>query len=157
MPVTMQFNVLGETQLQRTLLRFNQRALNATPAFASILDEMREQVDSQFASEGGRGSGGWAPLAASTIAFKSRMGYPLEILHRTMALRNSLTEIAPGSIGVVGPKSMIFGSAIPYGHFHQSGTRKMPRRRPVDFTEADRQKYVRMLQAYIVEGAVVND
>lgn len=158
MPVAIQFTVLGETQLSRTLMRFSARALNATPALLGVMSQIQDQVEEQFDSEGARGSGGWAPLAPATIEFKRRHGYPLEILHRTLTLRNSLTKnTAAGAIRIVTPKTMTFGSRVQYGIFHQLGApkSKLPQRRPVEFTEADRQHFAKIIQAYIVTGKVI--
>ena len=51
---------------------------------------------------------------------------------------------------------MTFGSRVKYGIYHQKGAPKthLPQRRPVDFTEADRQEYATRIQHYIVTGEV---
>lgn len=155
MPVAIEFTVLGETQLQRVLMRFSARTLNAIPVFVQLMKAIESQVEEQFDSEGARGSGGWDELAPATIEFKRRNGYPLEILHRTLTLRNSLTKtMAPGAIRRIDKQSMTFGSSVKYGIFHQKGAPKanLPQRRPVEFTESDRQDYATMIQRYVVTG-----
>lgn len=155
MPVAIDFKVLGETQLSRSLDRWANTVIDATPAFAQILNHMKEQVSEQFASEGGRGSGGWAELKPETIDFKSRMGYPLEILHRTLALKYSLTAKGnpDGGVATVGPNSLVYGTEIEYAIYHQKGApnANLPVRKVIDFTEEDRQSMVKILQTYVIE------
>lgn len=157
MPVAIDFKVLGETQLSRSLDRWAGTVVDATPAFAEILNHMKEQVSEQFESEGKRGSGGWAELKESTIEFKTRMGYPLEILHRTLALKYSLTAKGnpPGGVATVTPNSLVYGTDIEYAIYHQKGAprAKLPVRKVIDFTEEDRQSMMKILQAYIIESA----
>lgn len=157
MPAAISFTVFGETQLERTLLRVSSRTLNALPAFEGIESSLENQAEAQFDSEGGRASGGWAPLAPSTIEFKSRAGYPLDILRRTDDLKDSLTRgSSSGAIRQVSPQMLVFGSSIDYGEYHQSGTSKMPRRRPFELTNTDRVGAVRVLQTYIMTGKVIS-
>lgn len=67
----------------------------------------------------------WAPLAASTIA-KRRVGKGKKQRYTTLVdtgtLRNSVATRVEGD-------QIVFGTNVPYGVFHQSGTRKMPQRR----------------------------
>ena len=147
------FDVYGEKQVSRELLRFSGRATNAAPAFAMIADDMREIIDKQFETEGKRSSGGWAPLALSTIDSKARAGLDPRILHATLDLRRSLTEKDDSAhFEHITPVSLTLASQVEYGKYHQTGTLKMPRRRPVEFTEVDRQHFVKTLQRWIVEG-----
>ena len=157
MPVAIEFAVLGETQLQRSLLRFSARYLNATPAMVAIMKYLERVSEKQFQSEGASGSGGWEPLAESTLDFKHRNGYPLEILHQTFALRNSVTQWhAPGAERFAGPQGFTWGSRLKYGIFHQQGAPKvgLARRPVVDLTESQRDDVVKILQRFIVNGGI---
>lgn len=155
MTVAIDFDVMGEKQVSRELLRFGSRALDARPAWALIMDDMMDAAARQFDTEGQSGSGGWAPLAESTILEKNRLGFDLNPLIRTLELRDSLTEPAhPMGIRFMSKDSLQFGSRVPYGPFHQRGTVNMPQRRPVDFTELERKQFLKQLQEYIVKGKV---
>lgn len=147
-------DVYGDEQISRELLRFSAHAGNPQPAFRQIAENMREQIAEQFATEGGRGSGGWKPLADSTIASKLAAGLDPHILQATQTLMESLTGTGGDHIEEINDDSLVFGSADPKGKFHQKGTSKMPARRPIDFTELDRRGFMRTLQRYIVEGVV---
>lgn len=149
----LQLDVYGDEQLNRELLRFSAYVGNAQPAFKEIADDMREQVSDQFASEGQRGSGGWAALKPSTQASKAAAGLSPFILQATGDLVNSLTSQSHGShIEDITDDSLTFGSKVSYGGFHQKGTSKMPARKPVEFTALDRRNFVRTLQRYFVLG-----
>lgn len=154
MPVQLYFSVWGEEEINRELLRFDQRALDAMPAFEGIGNQMRESIAANFETEGKSGSGGWAPLKESTILEKARKNLDLRILHATLALRNELT--GDGEQWIALPQSLTFEPSgdIFYGEFHMKGTVNMPQRKPVDFTALERRNWVKDLQRYIVTGAV---
>lgn len=63
----------------------------------------------------------WQPLSSATIDQKQRLGYPLKILTRTGTMRSSVRyQVKKKSVQIV------FDSS--YATFHQTGTRKMPKR-----------------------------
>ncbi len=148
------FDIFGEEQLSRDLLRFSAHVGNAQPAFHKIAEDMRLQIEEQFATEGGRGSGGWKELAESTLRAKLAAGLDPDILQATHALMESLTGTGSDHIEEISDEHLLFGSSVPYGKYHQKGTSRMPARKPVDFTELDRRGFIRTLQRYFVEGTV---
>lgn len=151
MGVRFSLDFYGDAQLDRTLLRFADNIGDARPIWDKLADQFALVEARQFASEGAYGSGGWAPLAPSTVAYKARHYPGKGILERTGALRRSLTE-RPFGVEQLNPQSMAVGSNIAYGAFHQAGTPRMPRRRPVELPESERRTWVRMLQRFIVTG-----
>jgi phage gpG-like protein len=48
---------------------------------------------------------------------------------------------------------MFFGTRVPYAAFHQTGTRRMPARKPVELSERNRRKVVKIIQAVIMDRA----
>jgi phage gpG-like protein len=152
--VRLDLDVYGDEQVSRELLRFSAYAGNAQPAFRKIADDMRDQVAEQFATEGARGSGGWKPLADSTIASKLSAGLDPHILQATHTLMESLTGTGGDHIEEISDEHLLFGSSVDYGRFHQKGTSRMPARRPVEFAELDRRGFIRTLQRYLVEGVL---
>jgi phage gpG-like protein len=148
--VKLRFEVFGDEQIERELLRFSAYVGSAQPAFREMADRMREQIGEQFATEGQRGSGGWAPLAESTLAAKAAAGLDSHILQATHSLLESLTEPGGDHIEEISDEHLLFGSRNPYGSFHQKGTSRMPARKPVDFTELDRRGLVQILQRFLV-------
>jgi phage gpG-like protein len=153
--VRLSFSVWGEDIIERELLRFSERNLNAAPAFAAIAEDMRDNIREQFDTEGQHRSGGWAPLKPETILAKEAAGYATAILHRTLDLRDSLIDMAgKDHIEIITPESLEFGSGIDYGVYHQSTQPRslLPRRPPIDFNELDKAGFMKTLQRYLVTG-----
>lgn len=150
MPVRIRFSFYGEEQIDRTLVRFIEAAEDATPVWNVLADRFLVLEGRQFASEGGYASGGWAPLSAAYAAWKAK-NYPGKtILRRTDDLWRSLTQ-GP-AIRIIEPRFMVVGSDVDYGEYHQTGTGRMPRRRPIEFTDAERREWVRLIHRWIVTG-----
>lgn len=142
-----EFEVSGDVQLSRDLDRWASAVEDPGPAFEAMADDFLEIEARQFASEGGN-SGGWAPLAPSTVR---RRGSAHPILFQTGRLQQSLTSAgARDSVRRVTADSLEVGTSVPYARFHQQGTARMPRRRPVEFTEVDRRRWVKLLQEHLV-------
>lgn len=151
------FEVEGETLIDRTFQRRAKNIGHAEPAFRKIADQMMKVAKTQFASEGGARSGGWAALKEETLAAKRRKGLNMHILRATDALMNSL--IKRGGSGqklIITAWQLVFGSNVPYFPFHQKGApgANIPRRQILMFNESDKRGYVKLLQRYIMTGEV---
>lgn len=90
-------------------------------------------MQEQFATEGA-GVGGWVPLSPRYAAWKAKRFPGKTILRRTDRLMKSLTWTGaslatPEGIAVMTPTAAVFGTSVPYGRFHQRGTKKMRQRR----------------------------
>ena len=68
------------------------------------------------------GEGAWPELAESTLERKRAAGFTLEPL-RTDDRQGSLydTLIDPGLAAAEGPNSLVWGTGVPYAHWHQDG------------------------------------
>lgn len=154
--VGIEIDVAGDVQLSRELLRFAGRITDASPAFEAIADDLREIETEQFDSQGGRSSGGWRALKASTVAAKSAAGLDSRILHATLAMRKSFTDKSdPAHVEKVTKDSLTFGSSDPKAGIHQQGSSDgahPPQRRPLELTTMDREGIVKKLQRFMVEG-----
>lgn len=150
------FEISGEKQVNRELLRIGEYAGDAQPAFSAIADLIMDETAEQFATEGRHASGGWKPLAESTLREKARLGFGSRgILERTLALERSLTERGNANqILETTPDSLTFGTSLRYGDYHQLG-RGVPQRRPVELTESARRQVVKILQRWVLTGEVV--
>jgi phage gpG-like protein len=97
------------------------------------------------------GDGTWPPLAPSTIAEKSKQGYPPDPLVRTGTMRAHLLD--PNYAVERSHDSFAWGTDDPYAAFHQTGTTRMPMRQviPDPFPVRDRQ----LLESAVVDW--VND
>lgn len=151
-----EIDVHGDKQVVRELLRLGDRGHDVRPAFEAIVDDLVNWTDSQFQTQGLRGSGGWAPLKPRTLARKAALGLDPRILHATLALRNSLTHRGdPHMIEEITADSLRWGSDLPYARAHQKGypPNNLPQRRPVELTETDRRSVVKTIQRYVMTGS----
>jgi phage gpG-like protein len=127
------------------------RASDWAPAFSVIIESWHRIEAKKFADEGP----GWQPLADSTITRKESGGYVMDILVRTLALQESLTSTgAPGSVNYMTPTSVFMGTDIPYAHFHQYGTSRMPARPVVSINIETVALWEQILNEYLLYGTV---
>lgn len=146
-------DISGDKQVNRELLRVGERAGDARPAFSVIADILMDETAEQFATQGAHASGGWQPLAPSTVREKQRAGFGARgILERTLALEKSLTMRGDANqILEIERDGMTFGTSLRYGEYHQLG-RGVPQRRPVELTEDARRRIVKVLQRFFLVG-----
>src|SRR5256885_1308109 len=90
--VRLLFEVHGETQIDRELVRWTDQFTDASPAFAMIYNFLLKVEKMQFASEGAQSDHPWPTLAAGTVTAKARAGLRPEILRATDELLKSLTD-----------------------------------------------------------------
>lgn len=155
-PLVITIEVFGDKQISREILRFGERAVRSTPLWNSLYRDLLNIEKVQFLTQGQHGSGGWAPLAETTVRDKQRKGLSPWILRASEILFKSLTQRgALGNIHDIGPTWMRFGSDIPYGILHQRGTVHMPMRKPLDLTETERVLIVKKIQRFITTGEVL--
>lgn len=146
----LEIETLGEKAVARDLIGIGARAVDIEPAMGDVADELRRATVRQFDSQGAYGSGGWEPLAASTVEQKRQAGLDPRILHATRRLRDSLTESGhPDAVVVPSRDGLSFGTTVPYAGYHQHG-RGVPRRRPLQLPEAVRRAVVRIVQAHVI-------
>jgi phage gpG-like protein len=100
------------------------------PAFGIIGHSYRNEVEMIFAHQQPRDAGlRWAPLSPKYAAWKERHFPGMQLLVRTGRLVGSMIDMTHrDNINQGTPISAIFGSKVPYGKFHDLGTRKMPKR-----------------------------
>ena len=145
-------DALGTRLVQRDLLGFADRSADVQPAMEQALDLVRESASEQFESAGAHGSGGWAPLAPSTVARKARLGLNPGILRETTFLEFSLAGSGSGNIAIARKDGADYGTTAPYAKFHMEGTSRMPARPPLQLTEGERRDIIRIVQRYVVEN-----
>ncbi len=145
--------MFGEKQVSRELLRVSDAVQDARPAFRKIADDLVQAGRRQFDTQGGHASGRWAPLKPETVRAKASKGHDPRILRATEALMNSLSRRGgPGQKLQITPGLLVFGSDVDYGRYHQSGTSRMPQRRPLELTAVDRRGVMRRLQRFVMTG-----
>jgi phage gpG-like protein len=165
MPVTLHISSNdGENVIRRELLRFEEGLDRPETALRAAGDVLREATEAQFETEGFHASGGWPPLAASTVIAKrfrrSNLFGPTDthILVATGRLRDALTKkFDPEHIERIDSSgtSLTFGAVTPYGVYHQSERprTRLPRRPPVAPNEDDKRRIVKDMQRALIEQA----
>jgi phage gpG-like protein len=148
MAVHLRLDFWGDTQINRTLDRFSGVGVDLRPAWGRITTLFLDAERKQFASRGGFGSGGWAPLNPDYARWKAaKAGKP--ILRRTDELFRSLTS-GP-AVRTMEPHRLVLGSDVEHGRYHQKGE-GVPRRPPVELPESVRRAMVRVLQEALVRA-----
>ena len=157
-----QFEVSGVKQVTRMLALSADACKNLRPVWDDVYDDFLDREEDVFDSEGGSGSkpremgggawGGWAPLSPSYAAQKAAEGFGNRILVRTGRLKASLTSRGAGSVFRSDAKSMAVGTSVPYAGYHQTGTRKMPKREPIRVSEAAVRHWTRLIQKFVLES-----
>ena len=115
--------------LSGLLLRTNQisrRLRGMARPIRSSLVAIKGWIKDNIAKRGALQPGGWLPLRPSTIRRKMRIlgigpARAARPLVRTGMLRDAWTM-------EVGPRRGVLRSLVPYGGYHEHGTRKMSRR-----------------------------
>jgi phage gpG-like protein len=149
--VTVSVEVFGDKIVERELLRFSHAAENMRPAGQEFMDYMRGIEREQFNTQGASGSGGWAPLKPATVAQKARRGHDPRILRATGALFGSLTSRGgPNHLEKISANEWFYGTSDPKAKFHQKGTRRMPRRPVIEFSERNRRDVVKIVQRHLI-------
>lgn len=149
MPTRLTFTFYGQAQIDRTLETVSLRAQDASPVWEVLADRFLGDERRQFDTEGGFGSGRWAPLSHNYAAWKAQHYPGRGILVRTGELRESLTN-GP-QIRAITPSAMAVGSAVEHGKYHQRGD-GVPKRPPVELPESERREWVRAVQRFITTG-----
>jgi len=145
-------DVFGDKEVERTLVRFGERANNMRPAFEDLHKRFLQMNKRQFNTQGASGSGGWKALKPATVAFKERNGLDPRIMHASGRLRSSLTGSGQGAIKRVTNDEVFFGTSVEYAGPHQkpkSGN-PLPRRKVIEFTETEKREWTKVIQRQIV-------
>lgn len=141
----LRFTIEGVPELERILKVKHRQVSNFKEPLLKSSKLILNDVERNFATEGGL-AGGWAPLAASTVAGRLREGYGGEhpILQRTGALRRSFRSY-------VDSKKAIITSGSPYFGFHQSraSRTRLPRRVMLLLVERTRQNIVEEFHKFL--------
>lgn len=143
------FEVEGDVLVSRKILRFGDRAVNASPAFRQIADDMMDWERELFDAQGG---GQWRPIKEATREAKARADLDPRVLHATLALRESLTERGDENQKLlITDDFLVFGSTLKQAAIHQ----RQGVRRPLGFSELQKRSAIRTLQRFIVTGRAI--
>ena len=142
--LTITFSIEGETQLLRRLEGVSQDLKDWTPQFTKIGKLLLKTFKDNFNSEGQALGEPWAPLKASTLKEKARLGYPSDILVRTGTMKKSFIS-SPSQFEVV------ISNPTPYFVYHQSRRPRqhLPRRVLMKIDDRRKQEIIKIIQSSV--------
>lgn len=131
--IQLTFALPGMPSLAISLSRFADEVTDFRPfwegRFKALWYEERRR---DFALEGLATGSSWARLSPAYAAWKAQHFPGAPILTRTGALRAALSAPdAEGSVWQPTATALTVGTTVPYGLYHQRGTRRMPQRPPL--------------------------
>ena len=109
-----------------------------------IGDLMLASTDENFEKERNIYKIKWKPNTPGTLRYKAKHGFIMKVLQRRGLLRNSIQyQIVGNNVSV--------GTNIPYGQYHQFGTRKLPKREFLGVSRDDQKEIISILKEYLSE------
>lgn len=146
--VTLQVD--GEAAFDRAFSRFSDGITDLRPIWGDVAKDFWEIEQQQFSSQGAH-SNQWVPLSKKYGEWKARKYPGKQILEIDGTLWHSLTtKGAQGAVYLPEKDQMAIGTSIRYAQYHQRGTRKMPRRAPIDLVESDKRMIGRTIHRRLV-------
>lgn len=146
-------DVAGDTQMARGFSRLGDSIKDLRPAFKEIVKSFRTIMKKQFESEGGYSGDKWAPLSPTYAVWKAENFGGQPILQLTGLLADSLTSKTPYTVEEIDKKSLVIGTKLAYGTYHQTGTGRMPARPIINLTEQDKMTWMKIFQKFIMKEA----
>lgn len=144
--------IKGDRRVKQLLSEMVDRTNGVELAWPGVGDVIADNLDKQFETEGNHFLGRrWAPLKPAYLRWKIRNGYDPRRLHKTGAMRASLTS-RPMAVEIYRPTSATFGTNDEKAAFHQDGTKFMARRQIIRVTGDMADDVNSVLARYIFEN-----
>lgn len=110
-----------------------------------------------FSTEGGSGGGRWVPLSPAYAKQKARRFPGRKILARRGGLRRSLTTKGSGHVaeGILKPRALVrVGTTNRLAMYHAEGRPPMPKRDPLQHTQAQVKGYTKIIRTYLMDEKI---
>lgn len=135
----------GDRAVQEKFLSMGSRAANARPAMQQVAMFILETMDRIFETQGRHAGQVWAPVTAEWQERKARLGLDPRILHATLALRDSMSNLEdPNQFLRVTNRSVTLTSTLPYAEAQNRA------RRFAVIAEEDRFVIRKIIEDYLV-------
>jgi phage gpG-like protein len=117
-------------------------------AWKGVQSEFYKIQKAQFGSEGSAGkSGKWQALSPGYAKAKQKRYGSRPILTASGTLYKSLTSAnASGAVVEMTAQELTLGTSVKYVGYHQRGTKRMPRREPISFTNEQEKQLMKPIQ-----------
>lgn len=140
----------GEEIFNRAFNRIDSLS-DLRPLWPEVIATFYQLEAEQFDTEGAAGGQRWTPLSPVYEEYKERNFPGQPLLQVSGDLIASLTDPeAAGAILQPREDELIIGTSVPYAIYHQRGTRKMPKRPPLSFSEEQKRRMQKAIQAGLV-------
>lgn len=140
----------GAAVFDRAFSRFGEGISDLRPIWDDVAKDFWDIEQQQFKSQGAH-SNTWKPLSEKYGQWKAKKYPGKQILEIDGTLWRSLTQKgAKGAVYDPQKDELAIGTSIPYAQYHQRGTRRMPRRAPIDLTEGDKRRIGRTIHRRLV-------
>jgi len=149
--VKIRFEVANEVQLSRAFETGIESFLDLSQPFNTMADEFFQSMAGVFSAEGAfEDRPRWQDLSPAYAIWKARHYPGRKILERTGRLRSSLVNKGGiDNVFEVTPDSLTVGTTVPYAMYHQTGTLRMPRRKIIELTDAQKLRWVHLMHQYL--------
>lgn len=140
----------GEEIFNRAFNRIDSLS-DLRPLYPEVIAAFYQFEREQFDTEGAAGGERWTPLSPVYAEYKERVFPGQPILQAEGDLMVSLTDPeAAGAVLIPREDELIIGTSVPYAIHHQRGTRNMPKRPPLSFSEEQKHRMQKAIQAGLV-------
>lgn len=133
-----------------------ERLRDLRPLWQSVLPYLRKATGQTFATEGARIGESWPALSDGYAKRKARVFPGQPILRATDAMFNSLVGQTGDSVAEMSRDSFTYGTRDRKAQYHQRGGGRLPRRRILAVTEADRLEIKRLARLHLANQSRLN-
>lgn len=151
----LKLEISGLTEWAGQTQAMQERLDDMTPVFEAGDEWFRAEMGRQFETQGAYLQNGemWAPLSPEYAKRKPDPPSPFGILYLTGDLYRSLSNADdPQHVMQVGKHEGTYGSTVPYGKYHQTGTSKMPQRKIIIARGALYELFMRAIEGWVIRG-----
>lgn len=142
--------VLGTVQLERAFISTRKSLDDLRFLWPSVEREFHQIEREQFASEGAAGGVKWKELSPAYAKQKLKRYPGKTILRASDRMFKALTGSGGDAVVVKEPHEFGIGTSLDYPLYHMTGTNKMPARPPVNFSESQKTRLTKVMQAGII-------
>jgi phage gpG-like protein len=140
--------IVGVDEFADILENLADRGQNLSPATQKVGEMWQEWIEEQFETQGVRFLGHrWTKLSNETIRRKKST----TILIESSNLLLETTD--PGNIHA-DDDGVTFIIEVDYGHFHQTGTDRMPQREILHLSPLDVKRSIDVVEDYLINGHI---
>jgi phage gpG-like protein len=150
--VVITIETLGDERFIRAFNRVGEEVKDFSEPFETIYQDFAALEERRFLAQGWPPAH-WAPLSPEYAAWKQRHfpGRPILVLSgRMRAAFGNVDGSSFDALKEIFETHATFGTVLPYPIYHQTGTSKMPARRPVHLEEEDKRRWALIIQRWAI-------